>query len=223
MKIILVLGLALLSGGLPGCSTSVHDSCFARAGTATNRPAKPAGAIVEEMRGLNMQPGNPTFDDGTINPKEQRREEIIAQLRLTGNEAGPALIRALKDSDVQMRRNADLVIFELAWGYDSKAMDMRRTIPVLIQATADTDGTVRAWAASALGEIGPDAKAAVPALIKLVRDPDEGCRNDACIALGDIGPAAKDALPALRNALNDPSKDVRQFAKRAISRVQIVQ
>jgi HEAT repeat protein len=131
------------------------------------------------------------------------------------------LVRALKDPDVQMRRNADLVVFELAWGYDSKPMDMREAIPALIQATEDKDGTVRAWAASALGEIGPDAKVAVPALIKLVGDRDEGCRNDACIALGDIGPATKDALPALREALNDPSKDVRHFAKRAIGRIQI--
>jgi HEAT repeat protein len=195
------------------------------AGTAANNPAKPsqADAIVEEMRGLNMQPENPLFDDGSTNSVEQRREEIIRRLRLTGDEAAPALIRALKDPGVQMRRNADLVIFELAWGFDSKPMDMRTTIPALIRITADEDGTVRAWAALALGEIGADAKAAVPALIKLVRDRDEGCRNDACIALGDIGPAAKDALPVLRNALNDPSKDVRQFAKRAIGKIQIVE
>lgn len=201
---------------------AVHNS---RPAAATNSPAKlsQADAIVEEMLDLNMQPGNPTFDDGRINPVEQRREEIIRRLRLTGDEAAPALIRALEDPDAQMRRNADLVIFELAWGYDSKPMDMRKTIPALIRATADEDGTVRAWAALDLGEMGPDAKTAVPVLIKLVRDPDEGCRNDACIALGDIGPAAKDALPALRNALNDPSRDTRQFAKRAIGLIQIVQ
>jgi hypothetical protein len=221
-KIILCLAV-LLSGGLVDCSIAVQDSYPARAGMATNRPAKPSQAdkIVEEMRGFDMQPGNRIFDDGRINPKEQHREEIIRQLRLTGNEAVPALIRTLKDPEVQMRRNADLVVFELAWGYDSKPMDMRKAIPALIQATEDEDGTVRAWAASALGKIGPDAKAAVPALIKLVYDPDEGCRNDACLALGDIGLAAKDALPTLRNALNDPSKGVRQFAKTAIGKIQI--
>jgi HEAT repeat protein len=79
---------------------------------------------------------------------------------------------------------------------------------------------VRAWAAHALAEIGPDAKDAVPALIKLLKDSDEGPRNDSCMALGDIGPVAIDALPALRNALNDPSKDVRQFAQRAIDKIQ---
>lgn len=223
MKRGLLLLLALfLGGGLVGCSTVARDS-RASTGTATNSPAKlsQADAIVEEMRGFNMQPGNPRFDDGSVNPTEQRREEIIRQLRLTGDEAVPALIQALKDLDVQMRRNADLVIWWLAWGYDSKPLDMRKAIPALIQATEDKDGMVRAWAASALGEIGPGAKEAVPALIKLVHDPDEGCRNYACIALGDVGPAAKDALPALRKELNDSSKDVRQFAKRAIDKIQI--
>jgi vesicle coat complex subunit len=219
-----ILCLAVvLSGGLVGCSIAVQDSYPARAGMATNRPVKHSQAdkIVEEMRGFDMQRGNPIFDDGRINPKGQHREEIIRQLRLTGNEAVPALVHALKDPDVQMKRNAELVIFELAWGYDSKPMDMRKAIPALIQATEDEDGTVRAWATSALEEIGPDAKAAVPALTKIVDDRHEGCRNHACIALGDIGPAAKDVLPALRKALNDPSKDVRQFAKRAIRKIQI--
>jgi HEAT repeat protein len=222
MKTKLLLFLALiLIGGFSGCSTNVQDS--GSAGTATTGPGKlsQVDAIVEEMRGLNMQPENPRFDDLTINPREQHREEIITQLRLAGNKAVPALIRALKDPDVQMRRNADLAIFELAWGYDSKPVNMRKAIPALIQATTDDDATVRAWAALDLGQIGPDAKAAVPALIQLVRSPDEGCRNDACIALGDIGPAAKDALPALRAALNDASKDTRQFAKRAIGKIQI--
>jgi hypothetical protein len=190
----------------------------------TNRPARlsQAEAIVEGMRGLNMQPaaGPGPLDDGRIDPR--RREEIIQQLRLTGTEAVSALIRTLKDPDVQMRRNSDLVIIWLAGGYDGGTkMDMQKAIPALSQATKDKDGSVRAWAALALGEIGPDAKEAVLVLIKLVRDPEEGCRNDACIALGDIGPAAKDALPALRIALNDPSKDVRQFAKLAIDKIQM--
>ena len=223
-KLLLCLAL-LLSVGFPGCSTTAQDSGSALDGTAKNSSANPSRAdtIVEEMRGLNMQPDNPTFDDGRINPKEQRREEIINQLRLTGDEAAPALIRALKDPNVQMRRNAELVIWWLAWGYDSKPMDMRTAIPALIQATTDEDATVRAWAALTLGQIGPDARAAIPVLIKLVGNPDEGCRNNACIALGDIGPAAKDALPALRKALNDPSKDTRQFAKSAIDKIQVVE
>lgn len=79
---------------------------------------------------------------------------------------------------------------------------------------------MRAWAAQAIGEIGPDAAQAVPALIVMLTDGDEGARNGACIALTGIGPAAKEALPALRTALSDPSADVRGFAKRAIATIE---
>jgi HEAT repeat protein len=177
--------------------------------------------VAEQMRGFNMQPGTPLLDDGKVNPKEQHRQEIIKRFRLIGKEAIPALIDVLKDPDVQMRRNAELALISLAGGYDGEPkMDIREAIAALTVATEDKDNNVRAWAAHALAEIGPDAKPAVPALIKLLSDPDEGPRNDSCMALGDIGPAARDALPALRKALNDPSKDVRRFAKHAIEKIE---
>jgi vesicle coat complex subunit len=203
----------------------ISNLSLLRAGTLTNSltiRSEPEG-IVEQMRGFSMQPSSNggRFDDGTIDPKEQHRQEIIKQLRTIGKGAIPALVDAIKDSDVQMRRNAELVLIALAGGYDGEPkMDIREAIPALIKATDDKDSNVRAWAAHALAEIGPDAKDAVPALIKLLKDSDEGPRNDSCMALGDIGPVAIDALPALRNALNDPSKDVRQFAQRAIDKIQ---
>jgi HEAT repeats len=204
MKPKLILCLALvLSVALAGC--------------VTHKPEE----IVEQMRGFDMQPGNPTLDDGKIDSKEQHRQMIIGQFRMMGKESIPVLSHALQDPDVQMKRNAELVMIWLAGGYDGQPkMNIQEAIPALIKATEDDDSEVRAWAAHALAEIGPDAKDAVPALIKLVNDADEGPRNTSCMALGDIGPAAKDALPALRNALNDPSKDVRQFAKQAIEKIQ---
>jgi HEAT repeat protein len=204
MKPKIILCLALVLGGV-------------LAGCVTHKPEE----IVEQMRGFNMQPGNPIMDDGKINSKEQQREMIIVKFRMIGKESIPALIHALQDPDVQMRRNAELVMIWLAGGYDGQPkMNIQEAIPALIKATVDGDSDVRAWAAQALAEIGPDVKDPVPALIKLVNDADEGPRNTSCMALGDIGPAAKDALPALRNALNDPSKDVRQFAKQAIEKIQ---
>jgi len=210
-----ILNLAALfmfSNLNPLCAETTNDSSTARSRAET---------VVEQMRGVDMQPGRSQMDDGTINPKEQRRQDITKQLHSIGKEAIPALIDALKDSNVQMRRNAELVLITLARGYDCEPrMDIRGAIPALIEATMDKDSSVRAWAAHALAEIGPDAKDAVPALIRLLKDPDEGARNDGCMALGDIGPVAIEALPALRNALNDPSKDVRQFAQRAIDKIQ---
>lgn len=184
-----------------------------------------AERLVEQMRGFSMQPGASPRSDGTTDPRELRRQEITEQLRDLGKQAVPALVHALADPHVQMRRNAELVLIELGGAYchsmDQKLkVDIREAVPSLIVATEDTDSTVRAWAAHAIAEVGPDAWEAIPVLIKLLKDPEEGPRNTGCIALGRIGPAAKEALPALREALNDPSKDVRSFAQQAIENIQ---
>jgi HEAT repeat protein len=228
MKPKLILGLVLaLSGGLFGCSTTANRPAATippeQIQKQTEDMAWQSEEVVEQMRGFSMQSsGNgERLDDGTIDPKEQRRQEIISQFRVIGKQAIPALVHALRDPDVQMRRNAELVMISLAGAYDGEPrVDIREAIPALIKATGDGDSEVRAWAAHALAEIGPDAKDAVPALLKFIHDSDEGPRNTSCMALGDIGPEARDALPALRNALNDPNKDVRRFAKQAIEKIQ---
>jgi len=184
-----------------------------------------AGRLVEQMREFSMQRAAGPRSDGTIDPRERRRQEITEKLRRLGKQAVPALVQALADPNVQMRRNAELVLIELGGAYSHSMdpelkVDIREAIPSLIVATEDTDSTVRAWAALALAEVGPDAWEAIPVLIRLLKDPEEGPRNTSCIALGRIGTAAKEALPALREALNDPSKDVRDFAQRAIENIQ---
>jgi HEAT repeat protein len=64
-----------------------------------------------------------------------------------------------------------------------------------IEALKDTDWRVRANAARALGDIGPDAKDTVPALIEALNEDDADLI--AVWALGQIGPAAKSAAPAI--------------------------
>lgn len=192
-----------------------------------NRESNAAAAkrIVAEMRGFSMQhhPGGEFRSDGTPNREEQRRLNIERRLHALGQDCLPALTKALSDPDVQMRRNSELVMIMLAGGYAGlrPKLDIRPAIPELMKAMQDQDKDVRAWAAHALAEIGPDAKDTVPLLIKQLADPEEGPRNTSCMALGRIGPAAKDALPALRAALNDPKKDVRQFARGAIRHIEV--
>lgn len=178
-----------------------------------------AEQIIERMRGHSMLLPAAPRSDLRIDPTEQRRRAITKELRRLGGPAVTALARALKDVEVQMRQNAALMLINVGGGYSIEAqpkLDIRAAMPVLIKATEDVDPNVRAWAAHALAEIGPDAKVALPALLKLLKDREEGPRNTGCMALGRIGPAAKSALPALREALNDPSKDVRRFAQQAI-------
>ena len=109
--------------------------------------------VVKQMLGFSMQSsGHEVFDDGTIDPKEQHRKRILKQFRVVGKGAVPALIRALEDSNVQMRQNAELVMISLAGAYDGEPkLDIRETVPALIKATEDADNDVRAWAAHALG------------------------------------------------------------------------
>ncbi len=181
-----------------------------------------ARQIIQQMRGFSMQMPAVAPSDGRVDPIDKKRTDIYLKLRAHGKAAVLALAQALSDPDVQMRRNAALVLIDLPGRYSKRApkIDTRPAMQALINATSDIDTDVRAWAAQALAEIGPDAKVAIPVLIRLLKDREEGPRNTSCIALGRIGPAAITAIPALQEALNDPSKDVRQFARDAIDKIQ---
>jgi hypothetical protein len=209
MRFTVIFGLMLASDPLGGICAD--DAVF----------APNAKTLVELMRGHSMQPtGRLLRSDGLVDPGEQHRQAIVDQLRLLGTKSVPALIDALSDQDVQMRRNAALVLIALAASYEVKPqVDIREAIPALIKATDDVDTDVRAWAAHALAEIGPDAAPAIPALLILLKDTQEGPRNTSCMALGNMGSAAATALPMLHEALHDPSQDVRRFAQRAIDSI----
>ena len=184
-----------------------------------------AAAIVQQLRDFPPAlPGGPR-SDGKIDPLEQRREELYERLRRLGNDALPALTRGLSDPDVRIRRNVALVLTVLAGKWykpSAPTLDIRPCLSALITALKDSDSSVRARAAQAIGDIGADAMPAVPALLTLLKNADEGSRIGACIALRGVGPAAKQALPALRQALADPSPDVRRFAQQAIDNIRTV-
>lgn len=182
-----------------------------------------ASAIVQQLRDFAPALRGGVRSDGTIDPLEQRREELYERLRRLGDDALPALTRGLSDPDVRIRRNVALVLTVLAgkWYKPSKPrLDIRPCLPALIAALKDSDSSVRARAAHAIGDIGADAVPAIPALLTLLKNPDEGSRIGACIALRGVGPAAKQALPALRQALDDSSEDVRKFAQQSINSIK---
>jgi len=192
--------------------------------TNANRQAE-AARIVGQMHGISMRLRGAVSSNGQPIPEEVQKHEILRQLAQLGKDAMPALIRALSDADVDMRKNTAIALGWLAsglWDYPHpEKMDIREAIPALTKAMADVDAEVRGYAAQALGYVGPDAKMAVPALINLLRDPWEGARLSSCATLRQIGPEAQDALPALRaTALNDVSGDVRRCVEAAITFVQ---
>jgi HEAT repeat protein len=89
-------------------------------------------------------------------------------------------------------------------------------VPGLVNFLKDPASTKRAWAASRLGQIGPDARAAVGPLVASLKDSDPAVRKNAAEALESIGSLAQSQLPALIALLNDPDKDVQIAAIRAI-------
>lgn len=76
-----------------------------------------------------------------------------------------------------------------------------------IDALKDRERSVRANAARALCEIGPDAKDAVPALIEALNDKDVDLI--AVWALGEIGPAARASVLAIAQWLRKAESSCR--------------
>jgi HEAT repeats len=182
-----------------------------------------ADELVMQLRELPTALPGVAPSNGITPPIELRRQALYSELRQLGSDALPALARGLSNPDVQIRRNVALVLNVLAGSLFDRSqlrVNIRESLSALVAALGDSDSTVRAWAAQAIGAIGPDAAEAVPALVILLRNGDEGSRNSACIALRKIGPDAKGALPALQEALSDQSAAVRRFAMLAIDSIQ---
>ena len=93
-------------------------------------------------------------------------------------------------------------------------------VPALKTALGDKRENVRASAAYALGEMGPEAAAAVPALIPLLTDASNEVRRHAISALGMIQVPAEKTVPALIEVLeNREDLDLGFFAAQALTRV----
>ena len=213
------------AGADAGNAGAEAGSAKAEAGNAR------AEAVVEKLRQLPL-PLRP-FPNGPASTKapppplpalELRRQHVYAQLHAFGQASVPALARALRDPDPEMRRNVAVAMDVLGGGWwhfpdsDSR-LDLRPALPALLTALRDSDPGVRAWAAQDIGDIGAAAGAAVPALRALLHSPDAESRGSACNALGGIGSAARGALPDLRRALGDSSPEVREAAREALASI----
>ncbi len=76
-------------------------------------------------------------------------------------------------------------------------------VPGLIEKLRDRDPAVRSKAATALNQLGPEAKDAIPALVATLQDEDAVVRQKAVIAMGLIRAHPEVAIPALRKAVKD--------------------
>jgi HEAT repeat protein len=89
------------------------------------------------------------------------------------------------------------------------------------EALRDPDAKVRQKAAFTLGNIGPSDAAALPALIGALNDAEAGVRCEVILAIIKFGSKAKEARSVLASLCeNDPDSRVREYATRAIRRIE---
>lgn len=126
----------------------------------------------------------------------------------------PALIEALRSSDLDTRRPA-LMSALLSLGPEAKP-----AMPLMLEFLDDPDFHTQYWACRVFGAIGPEAKVAVPKLLPLVRTGVVSVRRNAAAALGRIGPEiGPEGLEVLIQALNEPMQPVREQAAIALGRL----
>lgn len=122
--------------------------------------------------------------------------------------AVPALLVALKDSDVDVRRAA---------AHSLSNYEDSRAVPGLIDALRDSDVEVREAAAEALGSL--EDKRAVPGLVALLKDGNKDVRRAALNALHSMPEQVPDE--AILTAIGDSDPDVRSSAiGLALSRIE---
>jgi HEAT repeat protein len=116
----------------------------------------------------------------SVYPDVRRRvADAISDSPPPATQAVPALVRALKDEDARVRRNA------------------AASLGVILHASSPARG------AETRDRDDPEIAVAVTALADALRDDDDNARVNALEASGMMGPAAKSAGPALLDALKD--------------------
>jgi HEAT repeat protein len=118
-----------------------------------------------------------------------------------GGRALPALVRAMKDENPNVRLAAVRIIGNLG-------PPAGQAVPALIAALQDPGRGVSTEAAIALGKVGPRAKEAVPDLFEALKNPQ--MYEVSMKALEQIGFDSKEAIPALIEALKH--EDLRTYA-----------
>ncbi|HEX7896905.1 MAG TPA: HEAT repeat domain-containing protein [Planctomycetota bacterium] len=135
-------------------------------------------------------------------PARADAAEELSRIGPPAKAAVPALVKLLKDKDVDVRLAAASALAAIEPG----------NAAILPAVVAELKGEQRKTAAEVLGDLGAPG---VPALIDALKDADAGVRWSAAESLGRIGVAAKAAVPALTAALDD--KEVRSIAADALA------
>lgn len=172
--------------------------------------------------------------------EQEVRREAVENLIEMGEEAVPALVVALDDTELRPRvlgilqqiggpaSGATPALLEIAKSDVPErtqaiaalgAIGAAQAASALAEAVEDDSPAVRSSAVIALGRIGPVDEAVVPALVTALSDAD--LRPSALSALGRCGDAAKEAVPALIALFSDEGAEGRDLARVALTLDQL--
>jgi HEAT repeat protein len=152
---------------------------------------------------------------------ELRKAAVGALVRLASpkkeiaDQARAPLLALLKDTDLEVRRNAALALGYLGGAESTPA------VKILLESLTGDNLPLRRQAALALKNIGPDAPEAVPELRKALHSPDRELRHNAAVALIGFKKAGEPAVPDLAERVLDRKDDpeVRKQSAVALSRI----
>jgi HEAT repeat protein len=198
-----LLGWALEGIGKPALSRWLKDSHPRARQVAVSRLAAFAPPVPEAV---------PFFQKALEDASPDNRRRVAWSLGQYGKAGVPALVKALKGPDAELRAEAASALAAIG-------PEAREAVAPLLAALDDRDSDLRREAAAALGRIGPQARAAVGPLTRLLKDSEGEVRGAAALALGEIGPDSKPALGALRGLLKDPDGRARRGAACALVRL----
>ena len=155
---------------------------------------------------------------------ERNTEASMAFLALgdTARDAVPRLMEIYGENNSVESRCA----VEDAFGWIGPAA--KPALPLLFQATTNSNNRIRADALWALGEIHAEPQSCVPRLVRALSDSDEQARLSAAHALGMFGSDAQSAVPSLialwnpftsRGRFSFMAYQVQWEAKRALEKI----
>jgi HEAT repeat protein len=205
-RIVAIDGLAKLG---PGAQDAVDDLVTQLADESASASVRAHAAWALGCVGKGAKSAAPALVKTAADPDFHVRRESVEALKAIGDAdvANPVLAAALDDKDPSVRVAALDALTEFG----------AAGVPVLSSALS-RPGT-RYWAALALGELGPTARAAVPQLAEALSDERPDVRRELLLAIGRIGADAAPAVPQITTLITDKDQAVRNAAAYALGQI----
>jgi len=157
------------------------------------------GTVAAQEQGADPEDLVRQLGDARFRVRETAQRKLVA----LGKASVPALRRALRSHDLEVRARARKILNII-----------QSRVEYLLDELNSGNGPARRAAAESLGQLGKEARDAIPALVRLLRDRDEDVQEAAAGALAAIDPdnkALADHLPPAAHVSGKYAKLLRKI------------